>query len=191
MKSKIKLAYWLVSHCKTQNHREDFAKELQRYIPVDIYGGCGPFKFMKRGSAHWAKHERKTLMMKYKFYLAFENTNCKDYISEKLFHHMGHGVVPIVMGGGNYSDILPKHSYIDVKDFESAKALADYLKHLDKNNGEYLKYFEWTKNYHWYVKLARCELCRKLNDPTEPYKSYENFTQWWFYDENGNPQCES
>ena len=130
-------------------------------------------------------------MKDYKFYLAFENTNCQDYMTEKLWHHMGNGVVPIVMGGGNYSTILPKHSYIDVKDFKSAKSLADYLKHLNKNNVEYLKYFKWTQKYHYYIKTAKCELCRKLNDPTEPYKSYENFAHWWFYDEDGNPRCES
>ena len=86
---------------------------------------------------------------------------------------------------------LPRNSYINVKDFESAKSLADYLIYLDKNDTEYLKYFTWTKEYHPYQNKAHCDLCRKLNDPTEDYKSYENLEDWWINDENGNPQCES
>ncbi len=34
----------------------------------------------------------------HKFYLAFENSICKDYVTEKFFTRMGH-MVPIVMGG--------------------------------------------------------------------------------------------
>ena len=32
---------WLVSHCETNSEREKYAKELSRYIPVDVYGKCG------------------------------------------------------------------------------------------------------------------------------------------------------
>ena len=34
----------------------------------------------------------------YKFVLAFENSNCVDYITEKFFKALTHSVVPIVMG---------------------------------------------------------------------------------------------
>ena len=42
-------------------------------------------------------------------------------------------IVPVVMGGGNYSRDAPEYSVIDVKDFPSAKALADYLTYLTRN----------------------------------------------------------
>ena len=41
MKNKVKMAYWLVSDCKTDNRREDYVKELQKYINIDIFGRCG------------------------------------------------------------------------------------------------------------------------------------------------------
>ena len=41
MSRKTKLALWLVSHCETDNKREDYVKSLQKYIPVDIFGYCG------------------------------------------------------------------------------------------------------------------------------------------------------
>jgi hypothetical protein len=50
-----------------------------RYIPVDIYGKCSNLSCARDGRC-W-----QMLGQKYKFYLAFENSNCKDYITEKLF----------------------------------------------------------------------------------------------------------
>ncbi len=39
------------------------------------------------------------LLQDYKFYLAFENTYCRDYISEKFWNALKQDIVPIVMGG--------------------------------------------------------------------------------------------
>ena len=41
MTKKNKLVFWLVSHCKSDNKREEYVKQLQKHINVDIYGGCG------------------------------------------------------------------------------------------------------------------------------------------------------
>ncbi len=35
------MAFWVVSNCKTINKREEYVTELQKFIEVDIYGGCG------------------------------------------------------------------------------------------------------------------------------------------------------
>ena len=39
----------------------------------------------------------------YKFVLAFENSNCVDYITEKFFNALANSVVPIVMGARKVS----------------------------------------------------------------------------------------
>ena len=75
MSKKTKLAFWLVSHCKTDNHRLEYAKELQKYMPIDIYGKCGPLN-CTAGNQGFAN-----LAPAYKFYLAFENSNCFEYIT--------------------------------------------------------------------------------------------------------------
>ena len=38
---KPKLVAWVVSNCNTNSKREDYVSELQKLIPVDIFGGCG------------------------------------------------------------------------------------------------------------------------------------------------------
>jgi hypothetical protein len=39
-------------------------------------------------------HTKHDILPKYKFHLAFENSNTKDYVTEKLFHAFRAGTVP-------------------------------------------------------------------------------------------------
>jgi len=79
---KTKQVAWLVSNCHAKNNRLKYAHELAKYIDVDIYGACGSLTCNRTGpeSCH------NLLVKKYRFFLAFENSNCKDYITEKLYH---------------------------------------------------------------------------------------------------------
>ena len=56
--------------------------------------------------------------MEYKFYLAFENALCPDYVTEKFFRTLKLPVVPVVMGGDNYKNLVPPGSFIDVNNFK-------------------------------------------------------------------------
>lgn len=58
----------------------------------------------------------------YKFYLSFENSLCRDYVTEKFYSALQFTTIPIVYGSGNYSTVAPKKSYIDVRDFSSGKS---------------------------------------------------------------------
>lgn len=75
----------------------------------------------------------------YMFYLSFENSLCKDYITEKFYNAMNHSVVPITLGGAlngahnDYEDAAgaPRHSFIDVlREYPKPADLAAYLKSL-------------------------------------------------------------
>ena len=57
----------------------------------------------------------------YKFYLSFENSLCRDYVTEKFYNALQFTTVPIVYGSANYSTVAPRKSYIDVRDFSSGK----------------------------------------------------------------------
>lgn len=75
--NKTKKVAWFVSNCGAKNNRLEYAHELQKHIQVDIYGSCGT----KHCPRHSGDHCLEILSKQYKFYLAFENSNCRDYIT--------------------------------------------------------------------------------------------------------------
>ena len=97
---------WLVSNCHTSSQRELYVKELQKYVPVDIFGRCGkPLKCTVERDECF-----KEIQEQYQFYLSFENSLCKDYATEKLYRALASNLVPVVMVGANYSKIVPPRS---------------------------------------------------------------------------------
>ena len=98
---------------------------------------------------------------------------------------MNYDIIPIVLGGANYSLIAPPKSYIDTKDFSSPKELAKYLKYLLMDKISYQEYFEWKSffkvynTHEEYMGRAMCHLCETLNSSMAPEKKYENINDWW------------
>ena len=84
---KEKLVAWMVSNCKTHSQREDFVKELQNHIPVDIYGECGKLKCKHLENDQ--NHCLQNIEDNYKFYLSFENSICNEYVTEKFWQPLG------------------------------------------------------------------------------------------------------
>ncbi|XP_045620419.2 alpha-(1,3)-fucosyltransferase C [Procambarus clarkii] len=180
---KSKLAAWVVSHCGASSGRDHLFRTLKRWLPIDMYGGCGPFK-CKTGFGD-PNNCHTMLSADYKFYFAFENSLCQDYATEKFFNVLRLDMVPVVYGFGNYSAQAPPHSYIDALSFPTAKALADYLIYLNNNDTAYNEYFRW-KRFHRvpieginFVK-SYCDLCERLHTDTTP-KMY-NLTKWFIED---------
>jgi len=71
----------MVTHCKTRSRREDYVRQLQEHIDVDIYGQCGNKNLSCPRDEFWISLPKCYDMIdkKYKFYLSFENAFCKDY----------------------------------------------------------------------------------------------------------------
>jgi alpha-1,3-fucosyltransferase len=120
--------------------------------------------------------------MTYKFYLAYENSLCIDYITEKPFKVMNEYIIPVVYNGVEMSRFLPPKSYIDANSFKTPEDLANHLKFLSNNVTEYVKYFWWKKHYR--VELTNfdvCEICKKLNEPNLLAKPhiYPNINDWF------------
>ena len=149
----------MVSHCRTPGKRDEYVKLLQKYIPVDIFGKCGPLTCSKTNFSCSPAMLEKT----YKFYLSFENAACVDYVTEKAWKILRVNVVPVVMGGADYKRLLPPRSYIDVRDFRSAKHLAEYLVMLSHNDALYRQYFEWKRHYKVGTYGTHCQLCAHMN----------------------------
>ena len=156
---KKHLVSWFVANCHTPSRRETYVQLLGKHIDVHKYGCGGNYSCPRRNVKVCYS---RLLNDNYKFYLSFENSICRDYVTEKLWRILQINVVPIVLGNASYSDLLPPHSYIDVRDFASPRHLADYLKLLDANDALYNEYFHWKAKYVCEAKSANngCALCR-------------------------------
>ena len=165
-------------------------KELGKHMNLDVIGSCGTIKC----DGHYTKHACGKVKQ-YKFYLAFENSNCRDYISFKIWMQgYGNGAVPIVLGAykEDYLKQVPPGSFIQADDFESPKELAEYLLKLDKDDAAYLKYHEWRKtysigyDYRFLGSFAWQSMCSTLNERySEPAKWHKKITDF----ENENKDC--
>lgn len=179
---------WIVSRCDSPSRREAYVAKLSDYIQVDIMGACGVIpcnqsfhqtnrkyeKSSKDNNNGYSYPDNCTIAVEhdYKFYLAFENSFCQDYVTEKFFRHLQGSSPPlvVVLGGANYSSLAPPQSYINALDYESPQALAAYLHHLDQNNSLYLSYFWWQDYYQVHSGTATdhastmCRLCEMLHD---------------------------
>ena len=170
---------WIVSHCNSESDRERYVNELRKYIDVDIFGKCGERLCSTKSSSNLTCNE--IVEHNYMFYLAFENSFCDHYVTEKLFKWLKMDIVPVVMGQADYASITPPHSVIDAGSYPDPAHLASYLKKLMDNNTEYLSYFWWKEFYEVRSDLlpTYCKLCQMLNDPNQPQKIWHNLSEWW------------
>lgn len=186
---KQKSAAWFVSNCNyTTSERSKLVKEMQKYIPVDIYGRCGNLTCKARDEC------LKMLEKDYKFYLSFENSLCDDYITEKATRQMEEAfVIPVLYNGAEVNRMLPPHSYIDVRDFESVKELTAHLVRLGDNLEEYLSYFWWKEHYEVNPNKSFCSICQKLNsrDQRRPIPAHPDLENWYRKDRCRKPNIVS
>lgn len=172
---KKKLVAWITSTCPTAVRRENYVRELAKFIQVDIYGGCG---HLYCGSTDQCL---KMLRADYKFVLAFENSLCGDYVTDKLYTALENGVVPVVYGGADYLAYAPAGSFVDARDFATPRHLADYLHLLNRNDNLYAKYLSWNEDYQVdrFPSDGWCQLCQLLHASPVEHQTYSDINKWW------------
>ena len=176
---KDRLISWRVSNCRSKI-RNDVVKKLLDVVPVDIYCRCQSH-FGQSGNACPVQTEKcKRTMRRYKFYIAFENSNCYHYVTEKYWENaLKNDIVPIVMGGAVLEEkLMIPRTYINILDFKNATSLAEYLKYLDKNDTAYNEFFWYKKHYKIFRPLAICLLCKKLHEENQKSKAADLFSYW-------------
>ncbi|WAR27717.1 FUCTA-like protein [Mya arenaria] len=175
---KTKLAAIFVSNCYASNARLEYVKELQQYMDLDFYGSCGNLRCDKG----FGNNCFENLQKEYKFYLSFENANCRDYITEKFFlNALRHDVVPVVMGAhpDDYRRVAPPGSFIHVEEYPNAEALAGHLKRLNELDDEYNDYFRWKSTGQFVDTKLWCRICSLLWDTDLPHQLIHDLEQWW------------
>ncbi|CAF5010339.1 unnamed protein product [Rotaria sp. Silwood1] len=184
LKLKKKPIAWIVSNCITFSQREKYVEKLKNFIHIDIYGKCG---ILCSKENH---HQCNINLDEYYFYLAFENTRCNSYITEKFWNIISNNnyrIVPIVMGANenDYKLIAPKQSYIHINNYKTPEDLAKYLNYLINNSEKYLQYLQWreytiieSKFPTTWMNLL-CPLCQMAYETQVTIDDRLNFSSWY------------
>ncbi|XP_062407115.1 4-galactosyl-N-acetylglucosaminide 3-alpha-L-fucosyltransferase FUT5-like [Sardina pilchardus] len=173
-KNKDKLVCWIVTLLDPKYLRTAVYQKLKTVIPVEVYG--------KGGKGRIAKEDLLPTISRCYFYLSFENSVYKDYITEKLWlnAYIG-GAVPVVLGPSweNYEAVTDKDSFIHVNDFNTVEELGVFLKKLAADKERYASYFSYRRKYEvvresWYRNM--CKFCPTFSS-FPPYKVYEHLDE--------------
>uniref|UniRef100_A0A3Q1G377 Fucosyltransferase n=1 Tax=Acanthochromis polyacanthus TaxID=80966 RepID=A0A3Q1G377_9TELE len=176
LQKKTSLVCWVVSNYRPHYKRSQVYTELNAIIPVKVYG-------------RWKKTPLSSSALlptisRCYFYLAFENSLFKDYITEKLWRNAYRGgAVPVVLGAplNDYKAVAPPHSFIHVDEFASVRGMAKYLQELAEDKKRYAEYLAWKK--HWKVKMGTdwrerlCKICPQFNSLPQ-HKVYSDLQAW-------------
>jgi hypothetical protein len=127
-----------------RSRRLAYAAELMRHIEVHSYGRQLTNRRLARDNGRATKFET---IAAYQFTLAFENAIAPDYVTEKFFDPLIVGSVPVYLGAPNVAEFAPgERCYIDASNFESPRALAEYLLHLHANDAAYREHLAWKRH---------------------------------------------
>ncbi|XP_073318892.1 4-galactosyl-N-acetylglucosaminide 3-alpha-L-fucosyltransferase 9-like [Pagrus major] len=175
---------WIVEGSELLNKSDDkynYYRELVKHIKVDIFDSSSDE--LLKGENYFQT------ISSCKFYLSFEDSIHKDYITEKFNGPLGVGTVPIVLGPPrmNYEDFAPGNSFIHVNDFPDAATLAEFLQKLDGDNEAYMRYFDWRQFFtprrhlteqHKFAH-AICQACHHVAIHRE-YRAVTDVYKWFF-----------
>jgi len=125
--------------------RCSYARALYQAGLCDIYGSNWPAGMSTEDSSYtsplqatipwWTR--KLSLLPGYRYNLCPENTLADYYCTEKIWHAIQAGTLPIYWGANTrIFEIFPKNSFIDLADFPSPESLIHFLQMLPEN--EYL-----------------------------------------------------
>ncbi|XP_021365044.1 alpha-(1,3)-fucosyltransferase C-like [Mizuhopecten yessoensis] len=177
-KAKDRMSAWMVSHCGAHSKRDRYAKRLQNSIDIHVYGECGTYRCDRSHKNYCFK----LLQEHYKYYLAFENSLCVDYVTEKGFKTYVHSpsTIPVMRGGLNYSLFFPPGSYLNTKNFKTVDKLGIAI---NNSNQSKESMFSWKKTYYassGTMHSSWCLLCKRLHLSNHYQRLYSNIHNWLY-----------
>lgn len=182
--SERKLLCMVNSHL-TRSHpkelyssRKKICKFYRKYHPssFSLYGKRGwerGFDPIFKGMAE----DKNTVFKEHKFNICYENwLNDHYYISEKIFESFNSLCVPIYLGSSKITDLIPKETFIDARNFSTLEELHTFLATMDEktymtyidaiitfNHSETVQLFSWENHNQRILK----EILHYLDHPLQ------------------------
>nr|ABG89268.1 alpha-1,3-fucosyltransferase [Lemna minor] len=156
------LAAAFISNCGARNFRLQALDMLEKSnIKIDSYGAC------HRNQD--GKVDKVQTLKRYKFSLAFENSNEDDYVTEKFFQSLVAGAIPVVVGAPNIQNFAPSSdSILHIREPKDVSSVAERMKFLASNPEAYNQSLRWkfegpSNSFKALVDMAAvhssCRLC--------------------------------
>ncbi|XP_067943352.1 4-galactosyl-N-acetylglucosaminide 3-alpha-L-fucosyltransferase FUT6-like [Watersipora subatra] len=189
-KGKTKMALWFVSHCDAASGRDAYVRELQKYnITIDIFGKecIGKCSGISDGCAANNLTCYRELRQKYKFYLAFENSICSEYITEKFWNTLTSDSynIPIALGARleEYTKFAPPNSFLHTRNFTSVRALAELMHRVDGDRELFNSFHKWRETHeivpHFDETSMHCYMCKQANEKCRTRLDLKNLSKYW------------
>lgn len=132
-----------ISNCGAKSPRLKVLEYfIQHGVPIDSFGKCAHNK------EEGGKRDKMGLLRRYRFALAFENSEEEDYVTEKYFQALVAGSVPIVVGAPNIHDYEPSpNSIIHVNSAtpDGLAKISNRIKYLMANATAYEEMLAWKR----------------------------------------------
>uniref|UniRef100_A0A0D9X8U0 Fucosyltransferase n=1 Tax=Leersia perrieri TaxID=77586 RepID=A0A0D9X8U0_9ORYZ len=136
-KTEEALAAAFISNCGARNFRLQALEMLENLdVKIDSYGSCHRNRD--------GKVDKVETLKRYKFSLAFENSNEEDYVTEKFFQSLVTGAIPVVIGAPNIQEFSPgEGAILHIKELDDVPSIANTMKHIASNQEAFNQSLRW------------------------------------------------
>ncbi|KQJ98635.1 putative fucosyltransferase-like protein [Brachypodium distachyon] len=136
-KTEEALAAAFISNCGARNFRLQALEMLEKLdIKIDSYGACHRNRD--------GKVDKVDTLKRYKFSLAFENSNEEDYVTEKFFQSLVTGAIPVVVGAPNIQEFSPgEGAILHIKELDDVISVARKMKHIASSPDAFNQSLRW------------------------------------------------
>ena len=140
LKEKTKFCNFIYSNALSHPTRDKLFYALSKYKKVDSLGVHLKNTTIEdtRYTKNWEKISVE-LKKPYKFSIAAENAQFKDYTTEKIITSMAANTIPIYFGNPEVAKLYNPKSFINVNDFSCLNDVVKRVKEIDKNDDLYLE----------------------------------------------------
>ena len=161
----IPAALFVARNCASLNKREQLVKDIQKYVRVDSISTC-------LNNARNPTRDKVKLVRQYRVYLAFENQNERDHVTEKVFDGLEAGVPTVYFGAPNaeHDHLVPTGSIVFANEYNSSRLLAMMIERLLTSPKTWSAAHMWRKHrdkifderYAFTKDHIDCRICRGL-----------------------------
>ncbi|CAD6265193.1 unnamed protein product [Miscanthus lutarioriparius] len=136
-KTEEALAAAFISNCGARNFRLQALEMLENLdVKIDSYGSCHRNRD--------GKVDKVDTLKRYRFSLAFENSNEEDYVTEKFFQSLVAGSIPVVVGAPNIQEFSPgEGAILHIKELDDVASVAKTMKNIASNPDAFNQSLRW------------------------------------------------